>query len=133
MIGPCNAEEAQKRWRWPNFTPAEFACSCCGVVRVSEDFMDRLQSVRTRSAVPMPVSSGYRCPAHNSNFSSTGDSGPHTTGRAVDIAVSHESAFVVLDLALDAGFTGIGVNQKGTGRFLHLDDLENNRPRIWSY
>jgi hypothetical protein len=25
-------------------------------------------------------------------------------------------------MALEVGFTGIGVQQKGTGRFLHLDD-----------
>jgi len=133
MIGPCSAEEAKDHWRWPNFTPSEFACSCCGIVYVSESFMDRLQSVRTRSSLPMPISSGYRCSSYNSSISSTGDSGPHTTGKAADIAVSHESAFVVLDLALDEGFTGIGVNQKGSGRFIHLDTLEENRPRVWSY
>lgn len=33
------------------------------------------------------------------------------------------------------GFTGIGINQQGdpAGRFIHLDFLETNRPRIWSY
>jgi zinc D-Ala-D-Ala carboxypeptidase len=36
-------------------------------------------------------------------------------------------------MALEAGFTGIGVQQKGTGRFLHLDTLENLRPTVWSY
>jgi hypothetical protein len=44
---------------------------------------------------------------------------------------------MVLKLALEAGFTGIGVAQKGSGRFMHLDDLLNDegqpRPTIWSY
>ena len=35
------------------------------------------------------------------------------------------------------GFTGIGVNQKGGARFLHLDTIESSparpRPTIWSY
>jgi hypothetical protein len=29
------------------------------------------------------------------------------------------------------GFKGIGVQQKGAGRFIHLDDRED--PAIWSY
>jgi len=43
----------------------------------------------------------------------------------------------VLREALILGFTGIGINQKGTGRFLHLDLLPNlllhPRPTVWSY
>jgi hypothetical protein len=36
-------------------------------------------------------------------------------------------------IAMEAGFTGIGVQQKGTGRFLHLDTLEGDlRPTVWS-
>lgn len=45
---------------------------------------------------------------------------------------------MLLDAALQAGFMGIGVNQKGgSGRFIHLDDIEDSpdrpRPTIWSY
>jgi hypothetical protein len=36
-----------------------------------------------------------------------------------------------LRLALELGFTGIGVQQKGTGRFIHLD--LRAVPAIWSY
>jgi zinc D-Ala-D-Ala carboxypeptidase len=132
MIGPCKADEVDG-WRWQNFTPAEFACSCCGTVYVSESFMDRLQALRSRSGVPMPISSGYRCPDHNATVSGTGRDGPHTTGRAADVAVSRQSAFIILGLAFDEEFTGIGVKQKGNGRFLHLDDLDHNRPALWSY
>jgi hypothetical protein len=32
------------------------------------------------------------------------------------------------------GFTGIGVQQKGSRRFIHLDVLQNPpRPNVWSY
>jgi zinc D-Ala-D-Ala carboxypeptidase len=57
----------------------------------------------------------------------------HSTGRAVDIAVR------LLQLALQEGFTGIGIQQTGEGRFLHLDDIQPEdefhvpRPWIWSY
>jgi zinc D-Ala-D-Ala carboxypeptidase len=40
-------------------------------------------------------------------------------------------------VALKHGITGVGVNQKGGARFIHLDDLEPTghfpRPTIWSY
>ena len=56
---------------------------------------------------------------------------------ADDIAVSHQKALEVLYKGIAHGFTGIGVNQKGNGRFIHLDiaEVENYspRPHIWSY
>lgn len=136
MIGPCSVQEAKQHWRWDNFTPQEFACSCCGVVQVDEGFMDKLQALRTATSVPMPISSGFRCPDYNDHISSTGREGPHTTGHACDISLAGESAFVVLTMAED--FKGIGLKQHGPwkGRFIHLDDLENGehpRPRIWTY
>ena len=92
--------------------------------------------MRRRYGRPLAVGSGYRCPAHNRKVSSTGPAGPHTTGRAVDLAVSGAAAVLLLGYALNLGFTGIGVAQKGEARFLHLDDLrapEYPRPAIWSY
>jgi len=35
---------------------------------------------------------------------------------------------------MDMNFKGIGVQQKGAGRFIHLDDWASpNRPTVWSY
>jgi hypothetical protein len=41
----------------------------------------------------------------------------------------------VLSLAFKHGFSGIGVQQKGTGRFIHVDvcSTELPRPSVWSY
>lgn len=36
-------------------------------------------------------------------------------------------AMAVTSAAMRAGFTGIGVQQKGAGRFIHLDDLIRSR------
>lgn len=126
-------------WRWPNFTRAELACRCgCeGFVEVPE-FLDRLQALRTAYARPLAVTSGYRCPEHNARVSGTGRTGPHTTGRAVDLAVRGAEAYKLLLLAFEHGFTGLGINQKGASRFLHLDDLPEGepaapRPTVWSY
>ena len=102
-----------------------------------QDFMERIEKLRIQFGKPMTVTSAARCPEYNAKVSSTGLTGPHTTGRAIDFGISRGDAYAVLRLALIAGFTGIGVAQKGPSRFLHLDDLEQDegqpRPTIWSY
>lgn len=118
-----------------HFKDAELKCPCCNENRVTEDFLDLLEKLRGKIGIPLYITSGYRCPMHNDFVSHTGLSGPHTTGKAVDIAISYESAFLLVDYATELGFTGIGVNQRGLidERFIHLDKLTANRPRIWSY
>lgn len=121
----------------PNFSKAELACKCgCGMLP-DQHFMDKIQSLRNAFGNPMPVSSAARCPEHNSRVSRTGRTGPHTTGRAIDIAVRGAEALRLVGLAAQMGFTGIGVAQKGASRFIHIDDLHNGpgcpRPWIWSY
>lgn len=123
---------------WRNFTHTELMCRCgCGQMMMQDEFMRKLVILRTQLGFPLPVSSGYRCPTHNTNISSTGPSGPHTTGRAVDIAIHGMNAYRLIQAALEShAFTGIGVHQKGPykGRFVHIDDLDNStRPWIWSY
>lgn len=126
-------------WRWPNFSPQELACKGSGSILIVPETLDRLQMLRDQVG-PLAVSSGYRSPAHNNAVSRTGHDGPHTTGRAFDLKVSHGTSFEVLAIAPGLGFTGIGVRQKGprAGRFIHLDDLGNEdtkgpRPTVWSY
>ena len=118
----------------PNFSDAELTCKCgCGMLP-KQDFMDKIQKLRELVGFTLPVSSAARCPKHNSKVSQTGLQGPHTTGRAIDLQVTGENAYNVLKTALAMNsFTGIGIQQKGGGRFIHLDDLKNNRPTIWSY
>lgn len=121
----------------PHFSDAELACPCgCGMLP-EHDFMDKLETIRVAYGKPMKVNSAARCPAYNEKVSSTGRTGPHTTGRAIDIGVSGSDAHRLLRVAMRHGnFTGIGVQQKGphVSRFLHFDDLTGeNRPWIWSY
>lgn len=107
------------------------------MAHVAPQFVERLDALRERLGAPLIVSSGYRCQAHNARVSSSGRFGPHTTGRAADLAVSGAVAFRVLALAAELGFTGLGVQQRGAGRFVHLDDLpaasDRPRPWVWSY
>jgi len=102
------------------------------------DFMAKVERLREAWGKPMVVTSGARCPKWNAVVSKTGEAGPHTTGRAIDFAVDRGEAYRLLALAFSLGlFTGIGVNQKGGGRFLHFDDLPDApgqpRPTLWSY
>ena len=118
-----------------HFTDKELSCRCgCGKTDMDEEFMRKLEAMRENADFPFSITSGIRCGSHNNNISSTGFDGPHTTGQAVDIAVDRHRAFIVMDLAFQYGMTGIGVKQRGEGRFIHVDDLhEGVRPTIWSY
>lgn len=130
---------------WAHFTEAELRCKCrdaaCPRLAMQEAFMEHLEALRVAFGQPMPICSGFRCPSHNHRVSKTGLTGPHTTGRAVDVRIALEPAYELLQLALEQGFTGVGINQKGpeAGRFIHLDDLTladgfiHPRPRVWSY
>ena len=124
-------------WRWQNFTIDELKCKGTGTFPdVTPDialFMDKLQDIRDETGI-LIISSGYRSPEHNSRVSKTGITGPHTTGRAVDISIRGIEAFQLVEMAFARGMTGIGIKQKGKARFVHLDDLTDGpRPRLWSY
>ena len=125
-------------WYWQNFTLDEMRCKGTGKYpEITDDiatFMDRLQAIRDEAKFPLVVTSGYRSPEYNSKISSTGTTGPHTTGRAVDILIRGDHAYRLTELAFAHGMTGIGIAQKGKTRFIHLDDLTKPgpRPRIWS-
>ena len=117
-------------WDFTYFTEDEFRCKCgCGRADMDEEFVRRLDLVRGRLDIPFAITSGFRCPEHNTKVSSTGASGPHTTGLAADIGLSRKNARDALS-ELSEAFSGIGINQKGDGRFIHVDMLGR---RIWSY
>lgn len=125
---------------WKYFDLDELKCKCgnCGStgMEMDNEFMERLVALREECDFPFAVTSGYRCPSHNIRVSSTSFDGPHTTGKAIDIGVMGDKAYLLLKKALINGFTGIGVSEKGSNRFIHLDTLEAPdypRPNVWSY
>jgi len=118
---------------YPNFSAKEFNCSHCGKNEMKPEFMQKLQQLRTTYGKPMRITSGYRCPQHPIEAAKSAP-GAHSSGCAADVGVQGSEAHQVLSLAMQIGFTGIGVQQKGTGRFLHLDTLQGStRPTVWSY
>lgn len=120
----------------------EFACQCgeCDSdgSEMSETFLEALEALRYICGFPFIITSGYRCQLHPVERRKKAP-GTHSGGVAADILVSGDKALAVLRNAQNMGvFTGIGVNQKGNGRFIHLDiagDFEFGapRPHIWSY
>lgn len=116
---------------YPNFTKAEFDCKETGENRMQPAFMVLLQRLRTRYGKPMIITSGYRSPRHSIEARKA-QPGAHAQGIACDVAVSGEDALTIVAMALDLGFSGIGVSQKAGGpRFIHLDTAP--RRAIWSY
>lgn len=72
----------------PHFAEAEFACRCCGMVRVNIRLVHMLEALRARlGGRPVIVTSGYRCPAHNRAVGGARMS-QHLYGNAADIIVA---------------------------------------------
>jgi zinc D-Ala-D-Ala carboxypeptidase len=118
---------------YPNFSEDEFKCSHCGKVDMQPAFMASMQQLRNMYGKPMAITSGYRCPDHPIEAKKS-TPGAHASGEACDIGVQGTDAYHLLRLALALDFTGIGVQQKGGGRFIHLDTLRDPpRPNVWSY
>lgn len=119
------------------FSDSEVSCSHCGESKMSPEFMDVLDKLREAYGKPLRVTSGYRCPEHPIEARKA-SAGAHSTGKAIDLAVERGEAYEVLEIAMGMGvFTGIGIQQKGSGRFIHLDTCEepemSPRPTVWSY
>ena len=120
------------------FKPNELKCKCgqCGSTGEEMDvsFMCMLDAIREKYKKPMILTSAYRCATYNSRVSSSGSSGAHTTGKAVDVLTRGEDAILLIKIALTEGIIGLGVDQKNSGRFIHLDMCNKlPRPMIWSY
>lgn len=124
------------------FKPSEFACRCglcqSDGTEMSPRLIEALEALRIIVNFPLIVTSGYRCHNHPAERIKNAP-GPHCGGVAVDLSVNGERALELLKAALAMGiFTGIGIQQKGVGRFIHLDIAEPHefggaRPTIWSY
>ena len=114
----------------------EMRCTHCGAYAMDDTFMQRLDQLREDMGFPFPVTSAYRCEKHPIEARKKAP-GAHTTGKAIDIGVSGNDAYILIEAAIRDNFTGIGINQKGNSRFIHLDIIPHSssspRPWIWSY
>lgn len=110
-----------------NFKIEEFNCPCCGENKMKWDFLNKLQEARTIAQTKFVISSGYRCPKHNTEIGSVSNN--HTTGQAADIVCERGSQrYAILGALIKAGFKRLGLGDN----FIHVDS--NDRPNtIWIY
>ena len=126
----------QSDWmeKWKNFELNEFKCKCgCDEVKINSDMLDLIQEARDELG-PLSISSAFRCSSHNSSVSSTGESGPHTTGHALDITVKDSQHRKQLIDWFATKVTGLGIAKS----FIHIDNLTSDngfdmRPNAWKY
>lgn len=116
------------------FSNDELRCKHCDEYFFDDQTKARLNQLRHELGFPLIINSGYRCEYHNNQIGATQT---HASGQAVDIRIRGDKALLLIAKAVEIGFTGIGVKQKGAGRFIHLDTLSEGkgrpRPHIWSY
>lgn len=103
------------------FTSKELMCKCgCGEEKMNPSFMTKIVAGRRESSFRWSVTSAYRCKQHNRAVSNTGDYGPHTLGRALDIQVkTSQQRWFLVDLFRRLGMTRIGIGKD----FVHVDDM----------
>ena len=68
--------------------------------------MRMLQALRDEIG-PMPVTSGFRCDAHDGSQVSTVKNGPHTLAKAAEILIAGKRAMQMFEKARQIGFSGI--------------------------
>lgn len=119
------------------FTEEELSCSCCGKNLFDEAALAKFNAIREECGFPLPVTSAYRCvehPIEARKIEQGRPRGAHTYGKALDLAVTGERALKLIEVSLRHGAKRIGVNQKGSGQFIHVDFCDElPSPALWSY
>lgn len=113
----------------PHFNESEFFCRHCGAGHglISPDLIKALEAIREVVGVPLVISSGYRCPEHNTAV----NGGPeHPAGQAADIVASDNLKYRLVDAAYETGIMRIGVGAS----FVHVG-VGTTLPQfvLWGY
>ena len=119
------------------FSHDELKCSHTGNCSMDHIFMKNLVDLRKRYGKPIIITSGFRDISHPVEVAKgVGNAGHHTYGIAVDVAVRGRQAHEFLTHVFSMGcWTGVGIQQSGESRFIHIDIAERGdlRPWVWSY
>ena len=107
-----------------NFTVSEFACKgsgCCSTVLIDDKLIEYVQKIRDHFGKSITITSGYRCPTHNSRVGGATGS-RHAKGQAADIVVQGVAPRKVAQYAESIGIKGIGLYETSKdGHFVHID------------
>ena len=132
----------------PHITGREIMCPCCGVIKMSNLLLQRVEVVREWAnattklkyggydrEIGIGIGSGYRCPKHNQEIGGYINS-YHTQGLAIDWKLilltrpldiweteNHNPTFKDLGLEFDAFYSLIGKTFNQIGLYI----LDNNR------
>ncbi len=116
--------EALLDWskNYPNFSPHELACKCCGDLIINKEALWALQYLRQLWKRPMIINSAYRCPKHNQRVGGAVAS-YHLQGRAFDVSFNMSDAAVVsfIYYATVSKFRGFGLYLDAMHPFIHID------------
>ena len=107
------------------FSSKEFKCHCCNFFIIDSALIEGLEELRKGLGQPVFVSSGYRCPRHNTAVGGAKNS-YHMKGMAADIYVHNVSVEDLYQRAQDIElFNGFGLYDN----FIHLD-VRNTLKRV---
>lgn len=109
--------QIQREYMTKNFSLKELSCPHCGVCKVRPSSANRLQRMRDILDRPVRVSSGYRCPEHNSKVGGVVKS-RHIEGIAFDVRCMPHERYEMIKAAMEVGFTCVMVYPT----WLHVDD-----------
>jgi len=113
------------------FKLEEFQCLCgCGYNPISTELIKKLDKARAIAEVPFVITSGSRCPKHNTNVGGSPYSS-HVKGLAVDIKVKDSrTRHQVLTALHQVGFERVGISKD----FIHCDiDSAKDQKVCWVY
>ena len=117
-----------------HFKPEEFDspdANGSGAKKMKQEFIDRLEELRTRCGFAFQINSGYRTRAHNRKVGGVEPS-VHEDGVAADIAApTGQMKFAIVHHAMKMGFRRIGIGKT----YVHVDMGGPSYPQdvIWLY
>jgi len=102
----------------------------CSLQNMKQDFITLLDKTREAAKIPFHINCAYRSVEHEKKMGRSGTSA-HTEGRAADVrAKDSRSKFLIVDAAIRAGITRIGVHKD----FIHLDNSQKLDYKVlWLY
>ncbi|MBO8138236.1 MAG: DUF882 domain-containing protein [Desulfotomaculum sp.] len=109
-----------------HFKEEEFACRCCGMVKLNIHLVKMLEKLRSSlGGSSVVITSSYRCPEHNRQVGGVKGS-QHLVGNAADIVVEGVTPKAVASAAQKLNFPGVGQYKN----FIHVD-VRSGGPTRW--